>query len=199
MTLDNQRLSSGIRNLLEEYSRSVSIHTDWEGYNEAQCYEAVEDEFLEFRRAVITGQIAGPHGAEAEALHLACVALKAHLYFLQHPGDQMKTLRQTQSRFTLLVAGLINQAHVMGYDITLGEVFRSPEEAQRLAGAGKGIAKSLHCSRLAVDVNLFRGETYLSATADYQPLGEWWEAQGGSWGGRFHDGNHFSLAYEGRK
>ena len=29
MNTDNQRLSEGIKRLLEEYSRSVVIHTDW--------------------------------------------------------------------------------------------------------------------------------------------------------------------------
>jgi hypothetical protein len=35
--------------------------------------------------------------------------------------------------------------------------------------------------------------------ASYRPLGEKWEAMGGTWGGRFShpDGNHFSLEHEG--
>ena len=107
-----------------------------------------------------------------------------------------ETLRQKQSRFALLVAALINQAHVMGYEVTLGEAYRSGEEAARL-----GFKNSLHRSRLAIDLCLFRDGIFLTDSRDYQPLGEWWEQQGGSWGGRFSDpdGNHFSLAYEGRK
>lgn len=110
-----------------------------------------------------------------------------------------ETLRQKQSRFALMVAALINQAHVMGYEITLGETYRSEHEARRLAAAGKGIVDSLHCQRLAVDINLFRDGVYLVDGTAYQHLGEWWESQGGSWGGRFNDGNHFSLAHGGRK
>jgi hypothetical protein len=29
----------------------------------------------------------------------------------------------------------------------------------------------------------------------YKPLGIKWELLGGTWGGRFNDGNHFSLAH----
>lgn len=111
----------------------------------------------------------------------------------------METLRQKQSRFARMLASLILQAGVMGYEVTMGEAYRSPEQAARNAESGKGIANSLHCIRLATDINLFRGGEYLSSTEDYRPLGEWWESQGGAWGGRFNDGNHFSLAHEGRK
>jgi hypothetical protein len=30
-------------------------------------------------------------------------------------------------------------------------------------------------------------------------LGLKWESMGGSWGGRFNDGNHYSLEHEGRR
>jgi hypothetical protein len=46
--------------------------------------------------------------------------------------------------------------------------------------------------RLAIDLNLFDSDgTYLTDTEDHRRLGEWWEAQGGIWGGRFNDGNHY--------
>ena len=89
----------------------------------------------------------------------------------------------------------------MGYELTFGEAYRSPEEAARLAKLGLGIAKSLHTQRLAVDFNLFRDGKYLSSTSAHEPLGEWWEKQHElcRWGGRFGDGNHYSLEHEGRK
>ncbi len=86
MIPDDPRLHAGIQNLLQEYARSVQIHTDWQEYSEKQCFEAVEDEFLEFRRAVMLNDAIGPHGMGAEPLQLAVVALKAHLYFSQHQG-----------------------------------------------------------------------------------------------------------------
>ena len=115
------------------------------------------------------------------------------------------TLRQKQSVFALLVARLIQKADAMGYEVTGGELYRSPEEAARLAKAGKGIAKSLHTSRLAIDLNLFKDGKYLSSTESHRPLGEWWESLGAAhgvttaWGGSWGDGNHYSLAHEGRK
>ena len=110
------------------------------------------------------------------------------------------TLRQKQSLFVGLVARLIQFAETSGYALTFGEAYRSPEEAARLVKAGKGILKSLHISKLAIDLNLFRDGVYLSATASHRPLGEWWEQQHPlcRWGGRFNDGNHYSLEHEGR-
>jgi len=115
------------------------------------------------------------------------------------------TLREKQSWFAYLVAALILHAELLGFDVTLGEAWRSPEEAARLAKAGKGIKRSLHCDRLAIDLNLFKNGKYLTKPQDYEPLGAWWESQGIAlgllccWGGRFGDGNHFSISHAGRK
>lgn len=111
------------------------------------------------------------------------------------------TLREKQSLFVTLVAGLIVEATHRGYDLTFGETYRSPEEAERLAKLGKGIRNSLHTIRLAVDLNLFRDGVYLSSTESHRLLGEWWERQHElcRWGGRFHDGNHYSLEHGGRR
>lgn len=106
----------------------------------------------------------------------------------------METLRQKQSRFARMVARLITKAEDMGYEVTLGEAWRSPEEAAR-----RGFPRSLHVQRLAIDINLFRGGKYLTRTEDHRPLGEWWESIGGTWGGRFNDGNHYSLEHRGVK
>ena len=51
--------------------------------------------------------------------------------------------------------------------------------------------------RLAVDFNLFKDGKFLQSTDDHKELGEFWEALGGTWGGRFDDGNHYSLKYRG--
>lgn len=112
-----------------------------------------------------------------------------------------ETLSQKQARFAQMVALLIQKASALGYAVTLGEAFRPPEVAQIYAREGRGIADSLHTSRLAIDLNLFRDGKYLSRTESYIELGEWWESQGGAWGGRFRkaDGNHFSLEHEGKK
>lgn len=118
----------------------------------------------------------------------------------------MMTLSQKQQRFASLVARLILEAQTRGYEVTLGEAFRSAEEAARLAKIGSGISRSLHTQRLAIDLNLFVDGVYRSDTESYRPLGEWWEAQSSgeivcAWGGRFTraDGNHFSIEHEGRR
>jgi hypothetical protein len=109
------------------------------------------------------------------------------------------TLGQKQRRFTRMVAQLIEYAYAAGFELTFGEAYRTPQQAQWNAEQGIGIANSLHCDRLAVDFNLFRDGVYLTETEDHRPLGEFWESIGGSWGGRFGDGGHYSLAYGGRK
>ena len=114
------------------------------------------------------------------------------------------TLRQKQSRFMVLQARLVLQAEAMGYETTGGELWRSPEEAARLAKAGAGIKNSLHTLRLAIDLNLFKDGRYLSSSDSHRPLGEWWEAQSTddvvcTWGGRFGDGNHYSVTHGGIK
>ena len=111
------------------------------------------------------------------------------------------TLRETQNHFARLLPRLLDHAHNLGFEVSLGEAWRSREEAARLAKAGLGIVNSLHCDRLAIDLNLFKDGVYLTDSAAYAPLGAWWESQGGAWGGRFvrPDGNHFSWPYQGRK
>jgi len=111
----------------------------------------------------------------------------------------MTALSDKQREFPLMVAALIQWAYEQGYELTLGEAYRTPEQAALNAASGKGIANTLHTKRLAIDLNLFKDGVYLTNSTDYLPLGEKWEQLGGSWGGRFSkpDGNHFSLSHEG--
>lgn len=111
----------------------------------------------------------------------------------------VESLREKQSRFALMVAQLIMDASVMGYEVTLGEAWRTPEQAALNAKKGSGIKRSLHCDRLAIDLNIYHNGVWLSKSEDHKRLGERWEKLGGTWGGRFGDGNHYSLAHEGRK
>lgn len=114
------------------------------------------------------------------------------------------TLRQKQSIFAKLAAQLILHIYKAGYEVTFGDTFRSPEEAERLSKAGLGIKSSLHTKRLALDLNLFKDGVYLTKTEDHQKFGEWWEKQSTDsytchWGGRFKDGNHYSIGHGGKK
>lgn len=111
------------------------------------------------------------------------------------------TLREKQSLFVSLTALLILKANQLGYELTYGETWRSPEEAARLAKLKKGIKNSLHTLKLAVDFNLFKNGKFLDKTEDHRVLGEYWESLHplARWGGRFEDGNHYSLEHQGRK
>lgn len=116
------------------------------------------------------------------------------------------TLREKQSIFVFKVAELIVHARWLGYELTFGDAYRSKEEAARLAKLGVGIKTSLHCQRLAIDLNLFKKGVLLTKSEEYAPLGIWWEKQSPEddsyeccWGGRFKDGNHFSIGHGGVK
>ena len=102
------------------------------------------------------------------------------------------SLGSKQRRFTRMVAELILFAYRSGYELTFGDAYRDPRTPY-------GHTESLHRKRLAVDLNLFKDGKYLTATDDHTPLGEYWEHLGGTWGGRFKDGNHYSLEHNGMK
>lgn len=59
---------------------------------------------------------------------------------------------------------------------------------------------SLHYVGLAKDILLFdKNNNYLTETEAYRECGEYWESLNHSccWGGRFKDGNHFSVEFGG--
>lgn len=99
------------------------------------------------------------------------------------------SLRKEQSRFVGMIAKLLFWAELMGYELTFGDAWAHDGHKDN----------SLHYDRLAIDLNLFKDGEYLISTEDHRPLGEFWESIGGSWGGYYGDGNHYSLAYQGRK
>lgn len=113
-----------------------------------------------------------------------------------------ESLGQKQRRFAKSVARLLDKAHELGFEVTLGDAYRDPRAFGPM-GERKayGHPSSAHKARLAIDLNLFRGGKFLESSADHEPLGEWWELQGTDyrWGGRFNDGNHYSIEHEGVK
>lgn len=102
------------------------------------------------------------------------------------------TLREKQAKFARMVADLIIFAYENGYELTFGDAYRDER-------CKYGHANSLHRIRLAIDLNLFQDGKYLMSTKAHEPLGEYWESIGGTWGGRFEDGNHYSLEHNGMK
>lgn len=99
------------------------------------------------------------------------------------------SLREKQSAFVRMIGQLIFWAYDNGYELTFGDAYAHDGH----------MPNSLHYIRLAVDLNLFVKGEYKTDTESYRPLGEYWESIGGTWGGRFGDGNHLSLEHEGRK
>ncbi len=109
----------------------------------------------------------------------------------------MSELVKEQQKFSLMLGLLlVHIARETDYRVTLGESWRTPEQAAANAAKGIGIKNSLHCERLAQDLNFFRDDKLVPPPEE---VGAWWEEQGGAWGGRFGDPPHFSLAYGGRK
>jgi hypothetical protein len=107
-----------------------------------------------------------------------------------------------QEEFSQAAAKLIQQAASLGYTVTLGEAWRTPEQAQWNADHGKGIEHSLHMQRLAIDLNCFKGGVLVTDGSALKDLGEWWKSLGPNyfWGGDFQhlpDGNHFSISPDG--
>ena len=113
-------------------------------------------------------------------------------------------LSDKQAKFARMIALLILQADALGYRVRFADAYRDPRVFGKVGvKKGYGRARSLHKSRLAVDLVLDKriGDrwVYQRSTTAYTPLGEYWESIGGSWGGRFSDGNHFSLEHGGRR
>jgi hypothetical protein len=101
----------------------------------------------------------------------------------------MSELGDKRKLFTRCVAQLLNQMLEAGYDPCLGK------------DGMKHMKNSLHYEGLAVDIDLFKDGKYLVATEDHRVFGEFWESlhKDCCWGGRFKDGNHYSVTYGGRK
>jgi len=95
---------------------------------------------------------------------------------------------QQQTKFSRDVAKLIQFIVAHGFYLSLGEAYRTPEQAELYAEQGKGIKNSLHIKRLAIDLNLFTSDgKYLTESKDYEPFGIFWESLDpqNQWGGNF--------------
>lgn len=105
----------------------------------------------------------------------------------------MSKLGELQEEFALKLAKLIIYINESGYQVRLGHVMRCPD-------CSVGNRNSLHKLKLAADINLFKDGKYLVTSEEHLHFGNYWERElGGSWGGRFGDGNHYSLSYNGMR
>jgi len=111
-------------------------------------------------------------------------------------------LGEKQELFMSLLPGLLNKAFSLGFRVRGGDLFRDPRVHGEIGEKkGYGHPRSAHKNKLAIDLNLFKEGKFLGATEDHKELGEWWEEQHElcRWGGRFQDGNHYSLEHDGVK
>ena len=109
----------------------------------------------------------------------------------------MSNVRE-QASFLLDVCLLVNKATEMGFQVTAGELYRTPEQQQIHVRAGRSkTMNSLHLSRRAVDLNFFWQGKLCYDKNVLAPLGAYWESLHplNSWGGngvKLVDTPHFS-------
>lgn len=108
-------------------------------------------------------------------------------------------LNAKQWEFSQSMALLVQKAKELGYDVVMGETLRSKAQAAANASSGSGIANSLHCDSLAVDLDLFKNSVYITDSTGHADLGAWWKTLGPDyrWGGDFihlKDYDHYSLS-----
>lgn len=103
-----------------------------------------------------------------------------------------------QAAFLLDVAKLINKATELGFQVTAGELYRTPEQQEIYMKTGRTkTMDSLHLKRLAIDLNIFLDGKLVSDKSILAPLGAYWEGLHplNSWGGngvKLYDAPHFS-------
>ena len=99
------------------------------------------------------------------------------------------SLSKQQMDFVQAVGKLINFVYSKGYTLTFGDTYPGKFKHRKDSWHGKG---------LAIDLNLFLNGEYLTKTSDHAQFGEFWESIGGTWGGRWKDGNHYSWGEGGK-
>ena len=120
---------------------------------------------------------------------------------LQKDPDDLR-LGELQEIHAYLIAQHIVWLYKQGYRVRQGDAFRDPRVHGEIGEKeGYGHAYSMHKSKCANDLNLFKNGRYLNETRHHKASGEKWESRHPlcCWGGRFNDGNHYSMTWQGRK
>jgi len=109
------------------------------------------------------------------------------------------TLRQARQQFSRMVGKLLRWLDEDGQAYAI-------DMARRCQDCKVGHPQSLHKLGLAIDLLFYDdpdgdgdADNYRTDTAAYLRAGQFWESIGGTWGGRFRDGNHFSLSWRGMR
>lgn len=118
------------------------------------------------------------------------------------------SLMREQATFLLQVAELIRKGSELGFQMSAGELYRTPEQQALHVKNGRSTTmSSQHLKRLAIDLNFFKampdGQLRLTYDVDeLRPLGEFWESldKANRWGGNwnsFKDTPHFERRESG--
>ena len=103
----------------------------------------------------------------------------------------MASLVAEQDAFLRDVVKLLAKAWELGFVVTGGELWRTPEQQKVYVQTGRSMTmNSRHLDRLAVDFNFFANGVLVSgpmAVSVLRPLGEYWESLSpkNRWGGNF--------------
>lgn len=100
------------------------------------------------------------------------------------------SLVQEQAAFALDMCRLIQKASEAGFVVTLGEVWRTPEQQAIYCKTGRSkTMNSNHIRRLAVDLNFFRNGGLIYDIDALRDLGAYWESlhPKNRWGGNFRN------------
>jgi len=107
-------------------------------------------------------------------------------------------LSEQQFIFSRNFYKLFGAIFAMGYEVTFGECYRTTEQALWNSQHGLGIKKSLHCDRMAIDLNIWKDGVLSNDPEDYSKAGKYWKALNplNRWGGDFstlNDYYHFEM------
>ncbi len=112
-------------------------------------------------------------------------------------------LNTKQAEFTYTMAKFLVWCHDNGFVVIGAELYRTPEQAEIYAKAGKGIKNSVHTKKLALDIFRLKDGTITWDKEDYREMGEKWKSmdERARWGGDFkkRDAVHFSFEHNGVK
>ena len=98
------------------------------------------------------------------------------------------SLNTEQAAFLLDACKLIEEATLMGFTVTGGELSRTPEQQAIYFKTGRSkTMQSNHLKRCAIDLNFFKNGKIIWDKATIAPLGAYWESlhPKNRWGGNF--------------
>lgn len=107
------------------------------------------------------------------------------------------SLVNEQAAFLDDVCKLLAKAKALGFVVTGGELYRTPEQQRIYVQTGRSqTMNSNHLRRCAIDLNFFMGGKLTYDIGALKPLGDYWESLNpkNRWGGNwtsFKDVPHF--------